>query len=70
MSALVPGLMLDGADSAKLRHATCEYFEGMSKELSDLAYKNDLDSLAIIFEMARQDARRIRLASDDHLDRP
>lgn len=58
------------ADVAELRRAACDYLEKMSKELTDLAFKNDFNSLAMIFEMARQEAERIRLSSDEHLDRP
>jgi hypothetical protein len=31
---------------------------------------NGLDSLAVLFDMAREDARRIRASSDEHVDRP
>jgi hypothetical protein len=48
---------------------TCEYLAGISKDLSRLAYENGLDTLAIIFDMARQDAERILQASDEHLNR-
>jgi hypothetical protein len=70
MSALVPSLIFDDVNAEKLQHAACAYLEDMSKQLSDLAYKTRLDSLAMIFEMARQEAERIRLASDEHLERP
>jgi hypothetical protein len=56
-------------DAAKLRHGTRDYLEKMSQELSDIAFKNGWDSLAVIFEMARQEAERIRRACDEHLIR-
>jgi hypothetical protein len=56
-------------DAAVLRHGTRDYLEKMSQELSDLAFKNGWDSLAVIFEMARQEAERMRRASDEHLFR-
>lgn len=56
-------------DAARLRHGTRDYLEKMSHELSDIAFKNGWDSLAVIFEMARQEAERMRRASDDHLVR-
>ncbi len=51
------------------RFRACEYLAGLSKEMSTVAFKNGLDSLAIIFELARQDAERILRSSDDHLNR-
>lgn len=51
------------------RLSTCEYLAEMSEQLSEIAFKNGLDSLAIIFEKARQDAERILQASDEHLNR-
>ncbi len=51
------------------RLRACEYLAGMSKELSTVAFKNGLDSLAIIFELARQDAERLLKSSDEHLHR-
>ena len=56
-------------DEVLARFRTCEYLSGISKELSKVAFKNGLDTLAIIFEMARQDAERILQASDEHLNR-
>jgi hypothetical protein len=66
----MPSLIYSEADAVKLHQAACAYFEEMSKELSELAYRNGLESLTVIFEMAREEAERIRLASDEHLDRP
>jgi hypothetical protein len=51
------------------RYAVCEYIGELSKELAGFAFNNGFDSLAIIFEMARQDAERILRASDEHLSR-
>ena len=51
------------------RFRACEYLAGMSEELSKVAFKNGLDTLAIIFELARKDAERILQASDEHLKR-
>ena len=56
-------------DNEVIRIHACEYLAGLSKELSAVAFKNGLDSLAIIFELARQDAERILKSSDDHLNR-
>jgi hypothetical protein len=56
-------------DATFLRHGTRDYLEKMSQELSDIAFKNGWDSLAVIFEMARQEAERMRRASDEHLIR-
>jgi hypothetical protein len=56
-------------DAAFLRHGARDYLEKMSQELSDIAFKNGWDSLAVIFEMARQEAERMRRASDEHLIR-
>lgn len=68
MSTLVPDAVYVDTSAQKMRHDICEYLERMSKELSDIAYKNKLDTLAIIFEMARKDARRILITSDAHID--
>lgn len=57
------------ADPARLHHDIRDYLEAMSEGLSEIAYRNGMDSLAVIFEMARQEAERLRCASDDHLDR-
>ena len=54
-------------DAETRRLAACQYLEELSKELAEIAYENGLDTLAIIFEMAREDAERIRQASDKHL---
>jgi hypothetical protein len=56
-------------EAAMLRHGTRDYLEKMSQELSDIAFKNGWDSLAVIFEMARQEAERMRYASDKRLVR-
>jgi len=55
---------------ARLRAVTREYLEDMSREMSQLAYVYGLDSLAVIFEMAREEAVRLRVESDEHLKRP
>ena len=60
----------DVEEPAKLRHGVCEFLEGISKELCKMAYDNGFDTLAALFDMAREDAKRIRVISDDHLDRP
>lgn len=57
-------------DAARLREVVRDYVENMSKELCKLAMNNGLDSLAVIFDMAREEAARIRVSSDEHLDRP
>jgi hypothetical protein len=70
MSALqgcAPAVAAD--EAAMLRHGTRDYLEKMSRELSEIAFKNGWDSLAVIFEMARQEAERMRRASDEHLVR-
>jgi hypothetical protein len=69
MTALVPHTLCDDADAEKLRHGVCEYLESMSQALCEIAYDNGLDTLAIIFERARADARRIIATSDKHFDR-
>jgi hypothetical protein len=56
-------------DEKLIRFRACEYLAGLSKELSAVAFKNGLDSLAIIFELARQDAERFLNCSDEHLNR-
>jgi hypothetical protein len=60
----------DAEEPAKLRHGVCEFLEGISKELCKMAYDNGFDTLAVLFDMAREDAKRIRVNSDDHFDRP
>jgi hypothetical protein len=71
MSALQDCAPAFAADEAvMIRHGTRDYLEKMSQELSDIAFKNGWDSLAVIFEMARQEAERMRRASDEHLMRP
>ena len=42
----------------------------MSVELSDLAYKNGFDALAVVFDMAREVAETDVSTSDEHLRRP
>jgi hypothetical protein len=66
----MPTLVRGHTEATKVRHGVREYLESMSEELSELAYKSGMDSLAVIFEMARQEAERIRCASDEHLDQP
>lgn len=56
-------------DEKLIRFRACELLAGLSKELSAVAFKNGLDSLAIIFELARQDAERFLNSSDEHLNR-
>ena len=63
------GLTSPVRDEELIRFRACEYLAGLSKELSAVAFKNGLDSLAIIFELARQDAERILKSSDEHLNR-
>jgi hypothetical protein len=46
-----------------------DFMRAMSVELSELAYKNGFDALAVIFDMARQAAESEALASDAHLRR-
>lgn len=60
----------DAEEPAKLRHGVCEFLEGISKELCKMAYDNGFDTLAVLFDMAREDAKRIRVSSDEHFDRP
>jgi hypothetical protein len=66
----MPSLIITDAGQAEIRYAACEYLEGISRDLCELAYKNGFDSLTVIFEMAREEAERLRLASDEHLNRP
>jgi hypothetical protein len=66
MNAYAP----DAEEPAKLRHGVCEFLEGISKKLCKMAYDNGFDTLAVLFDMAREDAKRIRVNSDDHFDRP
>lgn len=54
-------------DADKVYHAARDYLETMSAELSELAYKNGLDSLAVIFDMAREEAKRLRRDPDEDL---
>jgi hypothetical protein len=70
MSALVPEPFYVDEDTERLRHAVCEYLESISEELSKMAYVNGFDTLAVLFDMAREDAKRIRVSSDKHVDRP
>lgn len=70
MNALLADPMLDDPDAEKLRHDICEYLESMSMALCKIAYENGFDTLTIIFEMARADAKRILVTSDKHFDRP
>jgi hypothetical protein len=69
LGAGIPSRAAGEADVARLRHGAREYLECMSQELSEIAFKNGWDSLAVLFEMARQEAERIRRSSDEHLDR-
>jgi hypothetical protein len=70
LRAQISGLIFVESDPAQIRHDARDYLESMSQELAELAFKNGWDSLAVIFEMARQEAERIRRASDEHLARP
>ena len=47
-----------------------EFMRAMSVELSDLAYKNGFDALAVVFDMAREVAETDVSTSDEHLRRP
>jgi hypothetical protein len=67
MGSAMPKLDLLMQDAEATRFRTCEYLAEMSKELAQIAFNNDLDTLAIIFDMARQDAERILQTSDEHL---
>lgn len=55
-----------GNRAVKMGDVTREYLEDMSKQLSILAFKNGLDSLAVLLDMARQEAERLRIQSDEH----
>jgi len=55
-------------DAARSRHAVCEYLESISEELSKMAYVNGFDSLAVLFDMAREDAKRTRISFDRPFD--
>ncbi len=69
MNAYAP----DAEEPAKLRHGVCgvcEFLEGISKELCKMAYDNGFDTLAVLFDMAWEDAKCIRVSSDEHFDRP
>jgi len=70
LRAQISDLIFNETDAVQIRHGAREYLESMSQEMAELAFKNGWDSLAVIFEMARQEAERIRRASDEHLDRP
>ncbi len=65
----IGGTPRGGNRAVKMSDVTCEYLEDMSKQLSILAFKNGLDSLAVLFDMARQEAERLRVLSDEHLGR-
>lgn len=47
-----------------------DFIIAMSIELSDLAFKNGFDALAVVFDMAREVAESDRTTSDEHLRRP
>lgn len=66
----MPSLVISDTAAVEMHYAACDYLETISRELSELAYKNGFDSLAVIFDMAREEAERIRLMSDAHLLRP
>jgi hypothetical protein len=70
MSPVEPEIFYVDDDVERLRHAVCEYLESVSQGLSKMAFVNGLDSLAVLFDMAREDAKRIRAGSDEHVDRP
>jgi len=46
-----------------------DFIIAMSTELSQLAFKNGFDALAVIFDMAREVVEADRSASDEHLRR-
>ncbi len=50
MNAYTP----DAEEPAKLRHGVCEFLEGISKELCKMASDNGFDTLAVLFDMARE----------------
>lgn len=69
MSALLQRPRAGRADPEQMRHGVCEFLESMSREMCKMAYENGFDSLAVLFEMAREDANRIRCGSDEHCER-
>lgn len=61
-------LTLSEDDSSQLRDGTRKYMEDISRELSVLAFKVGWDSLAVIFEMAGREARRIGRHSQKNVE--
>jgi hypothetical protein len=64
------GQSLGGGRAVETRDTIREYLKDMSKELSIVAYNNGMDSLAVLFDMVREEAERLRVRSDEHLERP
>ena len=58
------------AEIVKHQDSVREFILAMTIELSELAYKNDLDPLAVALDMAREVAEMLRAGSDRHLQRP
>ena len=58
------------AEIVKHQESVREFILAMTIELSELAYKNDLDPLAVALDMAREVAEMMRAGSDQHLKRP
>jgi hypothetical protein len=50
------GLGVTGEEAASRQRSVREFISAMSAELAILAYQNRLDSLAVIFDMARDAA--------------
>ncbi len=69
MNPVKPEIFYIDDDVERLRYAVCEYLESVSQGLSKMAYVNGFDSLAALFDMAREDAKRIRISSNRHGDR-
>jgi hypothetical protein len=61
---------LGGDRTVEMRDIIREYLKDMSRELSIVAYNNGMDSLAVLFDMVREEAERLRVQSDEHLERP
>ena len=58
------------AEIVKHQDSVREFILAMTIELSELAYKNDLDPLAVALDMAREVAEMLRAGSDGYLQRP
>jgi hypothetical protein len=68
MYPTVSDLTVDEEGFSQVRDGSREYLESMSRELSILAFKNGWDSLAIIFEMARREAKHLGDVANDRFD--